>query len=339
MHVFHIALQAISGAIVSLPLFFILPLLNRGGVFRRVMSHLIIIGFVAFVWNLFRMTTFDYMLSASDIWKDFGGWYFTALLVFGLFAALHYIIRAYSEIAVGRTYVETEKLRRVEAENLSREAQIKMLRYQLNPHFLFNTLNSISALIKTDRSAQARTMVSQLSDFLRSSLDKDPHQKVTLSDEVKTLELYLNIEKVRYEERLKTEFNITSKAMKGFIPSLILQPLFENALKYAIAGKIAGGIIRLTSKVEHGNLLITVEDSGARLENDQARPPQKVEVEMGVGLNNIIERLQSHYGHNASLEFYTSKLGGLSVRLTLPYEDELALRAAKARNERANYEH
>ena len=323
MHVFHIALQAISGAIVTWPLLYVLPFANKGGVIRRILGHLSIVGLIAFLWNIFRMATFDTMLSAPDIWKDFGGWYFTALLIFGLWVALHYIVQAYSTVAIERAQVEAEKLRRVEAENLSREAQIKMLRYQLNPHFLFNTLNSISALIKTDRTHQARSMVSQLSEFFRSTLDKAPHQKVTLSEEVKTLDLYLNIEKVRYEERLKTEFDISPEAMKGYIPSLILQPLFENALKYAIAGKIRGGTIRLTGKVEQDSLCLTVEDSGSAITNHKDKKAKTIKIETGVGLKNIIARLHSHYGHEASLDFQSSELGGLLVKLILPYEAEL----------------
>jgi len=112
------------------------------------------------------MATFDVMLTAPDIWKDFGGWYFTALLIFGLWATLYYAMQAYTAIAAEREHAEAEQLRRVEAE-------MKMLRYQLNPHFLFNTLNSISALVKTNRSDQARKMISQLSHFLRLSLENE----------------------------------------------------------------------------------------------------------------------------------------------------------------------
>ena len=322
---FHIALQAVSGAIVTWPLVRILPFSNRGSVLQRVILHLVVIGVVAFLWNIFRMATFDAMLSAPDIWKDFGGWYFTALLIFGLWAALYYIAEAYSAVGIERAHVESERLRRVEAENLSNEVQIKMLRYQLNPHFLFNTLNSISALIKTDRSDQARTMLSQLSDFLRSSLDKDPLQKVTLSEDVEALQLYLNIEKVRYGERLSTEFEITPKAMQGYIPSLILLPLFENSLKYAIAGQISGGIIRLTGDVNDAILCLTVEDSGVSLGKNEGRAADAIDIDAGVGLNNIINRLQSHYGPAASLSFHRSSLGGLLVKLKLPFEDKVDL--------------
>ena len=317
MHVVHIALQALSGAIVTLPLTLLLPFANRGGVFRRVLSHLLVVGVVAFLWNIFRMATFDAMITAPDIWQDFGGWYFTALLIFGLWAALYYIVQAYTAVAVERKQVENERLRRVEAENLSRQAQMKMLRYQLNPHFLFNTLNSISSLVKTKRSDQARKMISQLSHFLRLSLENEGLTDVSLSDELDTLKLYIDIEKVRYAERLTTEFNVEKGVLDAQIPALILQPLFENALQYAIAGQVKGGKVRLKAYKTEGTVFLSVADSG------QSKTPAKEIVETidkGVGLQNIEARMKSHYGDFGSVEYGVSDLGGLQVTLSFPYK-------------------
>jgi len=316
MHVVHIGLQAITGAIVTWPLAITLPFANRGGLARRVLSHLIIIGIVAFLWNVFRMSTFDFLLTAPDIWDDFGGWYFTALLIFGLWAALYYMMQAYTAIAAEREHAEAEQLRRVEAESLSREAQMKMLRYQLNPHFLFNTLNSISALVKTNRSDQARKMISQLSHFLRLSLESEGLVDVSLAEEIETLKLYLDIEKVRYTDRLTTEFDVDSEILNAQIPALILQPLFENALQYTIAGQVKGGFIRLRGHLIDGHVELSVADSGKSLSDPNV---DITKIEKGVGLQNTEGRIEAHYGEHGYVDYSTSDLGGLEVKLSFPY--------------------
>ena len=320
MHVVHIGLQAVTGEVVTWPLALALPFANRGGIIKRVVAHLIVIGVVAFLWNIFRMATFDVMLTAPDIWKDFGGWYFTALLIFGLWATLYYAMQAYTAIAAEREHAEAEQLRRVEAESLSREAQMKMLRYQLNPHFLFNTLNSISALVKTNRSDQARKMISQLSHFLRLSLENEGLVNVSLAEEIETLQLYLDIEKVRYADRLITEFYIAEDVLDAQIPALILQPLFENALQYTIAGQVKGGNIRLKGRLENGVVELSVADSG----NPQSR--QNIDIsklKKGVGLQNIEGRIKAHYGENGYVHYAVSDLGGLEVTLSFPYKSLL----------------
>lgn len=316
MHVVHIGLQAATGAIVTWPLALTLPFANRGGVIKRVLAHLFVIGIVAFLWNILRMATFDFMLTAPDIWKDFGGWYFTALLIFGLWAALYYIMQAYTAIAAEREYAETERLRRVEAENLSREAQMKMLRYQLNPHFLFNTLNSISALVKTERSDQARKMISQLSHFLRLSLESEGLVDVSLAEEMESLKLYLDIEKVRYTDRLTTDFDVDKNIFDAQIPALILQPLFENALQYTIAGQVNGGKIRLMGRLIDGMVELSVADSG-RLQSGHNMDLSKIK--KGVGLQNIEGRIKTHYGEDGHVHYAVSDLGGLEVKLSFPY--------------------
>lgn len=317
MHVTHIALQAVSGAVITWPMTYFLPIANRGSVLRRVVLHLLVVGVVAFVWNVFRMATFDAMITATDIWQDFGGWYFTAILIFGFWAALYYVVQAYTAVAAEREHAEVERLRRQEAESLSREAQMKMLRYQLNPHFLFNTLNSISALVKTDRSEQARKMISQLSHFLRLSLESEGLIDVSIAEELKTLELYLDIEKVRYGERLTTEFDIDHNILEAQIPALILQPLFENAMQYAIAGQIKGGTIRLKGQCKENQVTLSISDSG------QPNAKGKVDADnlvKGVGLQNIEGRIKAHYGQAGHVRYNASDIGGLEVILSFPYK-------------------
>ncbi len=325
MHVAHIGLQAMSGAAMTLPLTLILPYANKGGVLRRVLAHLVVVAVLAFLWNIFRMATFDAMITAPDIWQDFGGWYFTALLIFGLWAALYYIAQAYIAVALERKQAEQERVRRVEAENFSREAQMKMLRYQLNPHFLFNTLNSISALVKTNRSDQARTMISQLSHFLRLSLENDEMIDMSLSGEIEALKLYLDIEKVRYAERLNVNIDVDSDVLDAQIPALILQPIFENALKYTIAGQVKGGTIRLRGRRDGDRVVLSIADTGP---SDKRKKPAVLPLKKGVGLQNIEGRIQAHYGGAGHVEYKLSDLGGLDVILSFPYN--LAAKAGAA---------
>lgn len=316
MHVVHILLQALTGAIITWPLSLLLPIASRGGVLRRVVSHLLLVGAIAFIWNIFRMASFDAMITAPDIWQEFGGWYFTALLIFSLWAALYYVTNAYSAIFAERERVEAERIKRIEAESLSRETQMEMLRYQLNPHFLFNTLNSISALVKTRRSDQARTMISQLSRFLRLTLETEGGLEVSLSEEIETLKLYLEIEEVRYADRLKTIFDVDTSLMDAKVPALILQPLFENSLKYSVAGKIKGGTISLRGRLKGNHAILEVTDTGDKSVDEKLLLSN---LRKGVGLQNIERRMQTHFGDKADVLYDVSEMGGLRVKLTFPY--------------------
>ena len=322
MHVVHIVLQAVIGAAITWPLMFMLPFANRGSFFRRLISHLVLVGLIAFVWNIFRMATFDYMLTAPDIWNDFGGWYFTALLIFGLWTALYYTMQSYILVAVEREQAAEERLRRIEAENFSRQAQIKMLRYQINPHFLFNTFNSMSALIKTNRLDQARDMLSKLSHYMRYTLEKDQQLTTSLKEELDLLKIYLDIERVRYTNRLQTEINIMPETLEAIIPSMILQPLFENTMKYVIAGTISGGHIRLTSQRDGDEISIIMEDTG---HPDKNIHDVLSHLEKGVGLENTEARLRAHYKGAASLKLGVSDLGGLKIDISFPFQTESSL--------------
>ncbi len=329
-HISHTIVQALLGVMLCVPLRYI---------YRKVWTKVFwqqaaiiggsIIG-ASVLWTLLRMQAFLWLGQEYDIWKDFGGWYFGSFMVFLSWTSLYFGSKVFSLLQLEREqrYIATqqiqdEQLKRLSAETGSREAQIKMLRYQLNPHFLFNTLNSISALVKTKRLDQARSMISQLSDFLRFSLDNDAYQKVTLEDEIKALELYLNIEKVRYQDRLNVVFQISSRAKKAYIPSLILQPLLENSLKYAVAGKIDGGTIHMKAHIRAGALHISVDDTGPGLERAFYKNPDKTIFENGVGLKNIADRLKSHYGSDVDFRFSRSNLGGLCVKIKIPFENKI----------------
>ena len=229
-----------------------------------------------------------------------------------------YIILCWTGLYVGINYYRMlgeERARALRAINSAREAQLRMLRYQLNPHFLFNTLNAISTLILEQETRQANGMVTRLSSFLRHSLDSDPMQKVTLAQEVKALRLYLEIEQVRFEERLTFEVAITPEAERALIPSLLLQPLVENAIKYAIARSEDGGTIRLQAAVDGDHLEIEVSDDGPGLPPDFGLDREA----RGVGLRNTADRLQQLFGDDQLLEIEPTEPTGTRVRIRVPY--------------------
>ena len=230
-----------------------------------------------------------------------------------------YIILSWSGLYFGIKYyqmLQKERRNVLHANTMAHQAQLKMLRYQLNPHFLFNTLNAISTLILVDENKTANAMVSKLSEFLRYSLDKDPMKRVTLENEIHALELYLDIEKVRFEERLQVNFNIAQDCQLALVPSMILQPLAENAVKYAIAVQEEGGTITISVSRFANDLLIELADNGPGAEIKNGNLYR----EKGVGLVNTRERLQTLYGDNFSLVVSNNRPSGVKVNIRMPYE-------------------
>jgi len=201
---------------------------------------------------------------------------------------------------------------------MAHEAQLKMLRYQLNPHFLFNTLNAISTLVLEKQTELANRMVTKLSSFLRYSLDNDPMQKITLEQELAALKLYLDIEKVRFEERLNLELDIGEEAAGALIPSLLLQPLVENAIKYGIARSEEGGHLRIAARVFAGDLLLELSDDGPGVELVDGQIPDA----NGVGLRNTRERLEELYGSHHSFSLSETEPHGLTIRMRIPHETD-----------------
>ena len=209
--------------------------------------------------------------------------------------------------------------RTLTATAMAHESQLKMLRYQLNPHFLFNTLNAISTLILEKENGTANSMVMGLSRFLRYSIDNDPMQRSTLGREIDVLTLYLDIERVRFEDRLHVDYDISEEAKSAWVPNMVLQPLVENALKYAIAPSEKGGRIRIIGYKDAAQLVIQVCDNGPGLQ-----PSPKSDGRRGVGLRNTRDRLTALYGQAQQLELISPDDGGLCVEIRIPYESELA---------------
>jgi len=240
----------------------------------------------------------------------------SSLYVMLLWSGLYFGIKYYQMLQQ-----ETEKVLRITA--TAHQAQLKMLRYQLNPHFLFNTLNAISTLILERDTQHANQMVTGLSRFLRYSLDSDPMQRVALDQELAALRLYLDIEEVRFGERLKLVSDVENLARRALIPSLLLQPIVENAIKYAIAPSERGGTIHIDARVRGTRLELSVTDDGPGIQPlIENGAPQSTAAGHGVGLVNTRQRLAEIYPHAHAFELTNVTPQGLQVCVRIPFETE-----------------
>jgi signal transduction histidine kinase len=209
----------------------------------------------------------------------------------------------------------TGELRALQLETQLSNAQLQALKMQLHPHFLFNTLHSISALLNKDVDA-ARSMISRLGDFLRLTLENAGTQEVTLQQEVEFLKCYLEIERVRFQDRLLTRFDVASQALDAKVPNLILQPIVENAIRHGIAPRSTPGLIEIQAKPQNGTLRIQVRDNGPGLAVH--RTPEKL-FRKGLGLANTETRLERLYGSAHHFELGNAPDGGLVVTLEIPF--------------------
>ena len=194
----------------------------------------------------------------------------------------------------------------------ARDAELRALRYQVNPHFLFNTLNSLSTLILTDRRDDAEAMILNLSTFFRTSLTADPTEDVVLSEEIRLQRLYLDIEAVRFPERLIVEITVPSTLGNACVPCLILQPLVENAIKYGVSRAKRPVTIRICAREDSHGLVLSVEDDGEPLGDDAKLHGA------GVGLKNVTDRLKARFGDDAACRYGPLANGGFGVTLFMP---------------------
>lgn len=248
----------------------------------------------------------------------FLGIFFFNLTLLGAWSALYYAINFFLQVEE-----QADRLERLEAQATS--AQLAMLRYQLNPHFLFNTLNSISTLVLLKQTEPANAMLTRLSGFLRHTLMTEITGKIPLVEEVETLQLYLDIERMRFEERLRTRFEIEPAAERALLPAMLLQPLVENAIKYAVTPQEEGARITVSARVIGNRLRVAVADTGPGAQGHGRRPlPDAVTGDRprstGVGLPNIRNRLAQAYGEDHRFEIRTPPEGGFTVVIEIPYE-------------------
>lgn len=210
------------------------------------------------------------------------------------------------------------KRRAVEAESEARAAQVRALRYQINPHFLFNTLNSLSSLVMSGRPDEAESMILKLSTFFRTGLSLDPSADVTLDEEIALQRLYLDIEKVRFPRRLKVDIDVPQELAGARVPPLILQPLVENVIKYGVSGSRETVTLTITA-AEAGPGRFTIEilnSAGTAMQKRRGEKPEGT----GVGIGNVCQRLEARFGTAAKCEFGPTPDGGYRVLMTLPLD-------------------
>jgi two-component system, LytTR family, sensor kinase len=232
----------------------------------------------------------------------------TYLIVYTLILTITYVVD--SRASMARQQTETARLN----EELSR-AQLAALRQQMEPHFMFNTLNSITGLVRDHRNAAAVSMIVGLSEFLRRALADSHRSQVTLAEEVEYLQRYLDIQKVRFAERLQVSVDIPGELLQVQVPNLLLQPLVENAIKHGIAKRVAGGAIRVAAARRNGKLCLSVYNDGP------GSPVDWQATHTGTGIANLRTRLQILHGSEFELQLRHTDTDGVEVSVTLPLRE------------------
>lgn len=319
----HIIMQSAVGLLLSTVLqkSFIV-IWNKSNKFRLWVGLALIFA-VALCWTIARMGLFIVLTNENNIWWNFGGWYFSGIFIYLCWSAMfhglmyHQLLQREHQILLdSQCLIEKEYVKRIEAQAMAKEAQLKMLRYQLSPHFLSNALNSVNALIEMNQGKLAQQTVVKISKFLRYLLDHDVEARVTVQQEITALLLYLDIEKVRFGERLTIELSVDKSAENGLIPNLLFQPIVENSIKHALSKSEEGGTLHVIVRLIDGSLNIELSDTGKGYFDDSAT---KESDNRSIGMNNITSRLQAIYPNQYNLSC-ASLNGRFKTLITIPFE-------------------
>jgi hypothetical protein len=289
----------------------------RGEIFKAMSLHLAAfaaISVTAEAWSALLRVIFDPWHRSSpptfvNAWSTLlVEQLMTFVIVYALILMATYVVDSREKMA--RQMTETARLN----EELSR-AQLAVLRGQMDPHFMFNTLNSIASLVYDQRGDAAIGMIVGLSEFLRRALEDSHRAQVTLREEVEYLQRYIDIQKVRFGDRLRVSVDIPDALMATQVPNLLLQPLVENAIKHGVSKRRSGGEIRVSGMCRDGALRLTVYNDGPWAQEDLAVAPHRV------GLGNLRTRLQILHGDRSELLLQPAEAGGLEVIVTLPLRE------------------
>ena len=292
--------------------------LERTRLTRSLAIHIFASVVLGFATRAFRDLAFIYFVLPYDGSMPpeglFGKLFFNAYFFFDYGSLLYWLILLISYATnFQRRYREGE-MRAMRLEAQLAQSQVQALRMQLQPHFLFNTLHSISALVHKDPDA-ADKMIARLGDFLRLTLDSAGVQEVELRQELDFLRGYLDIERIRFKERLTVEMTIEPQALVARLPNLILQPIVENAIRHGIAPRTDAGRIEIEARRLKGSLQVRITDNGPGLAGNGKNGRILKE---GVGLANTQARLQQLYGSDSRLDIANTAKGGLTVTLEIP---------------------
>ena len=284
--------------------------LARGTLARRIPIHLAAAVLLCAGWALGGILLSGVLYGSTPYGGGVVGWFFTSL-PFGV--AVYFAVLGV-EHAV-RYFVEARQ-RETQAARLSAqlaEARLGALRMQMQPHFLFNSLNAITVIVRDRDTATATRMLEQLGEMLRRVMRSDRPQEVTLAEELDFVRQYLAIEQVRFSDRLQPAFDVDPAALDAAVPEFLLQPLVENALRHGLAKRVTATLLRIDARREGEDLVVSVTDDGPGPESGEAEPAE------GVGLGNTRERLATLYGGRATLTLARTPAGGARATVRLPY--------------------
>jgi two-component system, LytTR family, sensor kinase len=268
----------------------------------------------AFAWCLAGGLISSYIVEIATFphppfnWTDWVQTFAQAAFMLFVWCSLYFSIKMWQQ-----SLRERERLLRAQAE--VRDVRLSALRYQLNPHFLFNSLNAVSTLVLEDNPPVATRMLAQIGDFLRTILDTEAEPETPLSQEIAFAEQYLAIEQTRLGPRLRVEMAIAPETLDALVPSMLLQPLIENAVRHGVAPVVEGGTIHIESKLDGGRVRIGVRNSGPRA-GGLASPNHPAS---GIGIHNTAERLRTLYGAEHTFELQWPEAGGCEVTIELPF--------------------
>ena len=309
-------LLMILGFVISLGLRYVYrPLIRRGTSLLTLLVVSVIASYVASVVWTAADNYLDYPVTmALGVRGEYGRGTFRPFngAVYNAFTML-----AWSVLYIGVRYyaaLQAERERSLRAEAAAHRAQLEALRYQINPHFLFNALNAVSTLVTERRNDEAARMLSRVSDFLRLTLTTAVRDEVPLADEIDYVRQYLDIERVRFGDRLRTEVDVAAEAWEASVPAFVLQPLIENAVRHAVAPRESGGSIVIEAKRSGDLVYVSVVDDGRGLsETSNANGGVKI------GLANTRDRLRQLYGDRGRLELVAADGGGTRATIEIPF--------------------
>ncbi len=263
---------------------------------------------------------FVYYFNVGARWtieSTFSVFFRYSILIYFLIASVYFVYDYYKQYKFSRKEAEKLELKNLKLETLLTQSQINTLKMQLRPHFLFNTLHTVNGLISSD-AASAKRVVTLLSDLLRASLQFDNEHIIMLKEELEFIKKYIEIQQIRFQERLTVEYEILEETFDASVPVFIFQPMIENAIEHGISSDNKSGIIKIVSTKEDGDLVLQIHNSGFL-----KKPADEIFSSDGIGIKNTKERLLHLYQNNQSIQFEQSYLGGLLVKIKIPFINHL----------------
>jgi two-component system, LytTR family, sensor kinase len=310
------AMLMVMGLIISLGLRYVYrPLIRRGTPLLALLAVAVVASYIASLAWTAADNLFDYPVTVAlgvrqagprGTIRPFNGAVYNAFTMLA-WSVLYIGIRYYAAL-------QAERERSLAAEAAAHQAQLEALRYQINPHFLFNSLNAVSTLVTERRNDEAARMLARVSDFLRLTLAAPVRDEIALADEVDYVRQYLEIERVRFGERLRTEIDVAADVWEAAVPAFVLQPLIENAVRHAIAPRESGGAITLEAARSGDTLRVSIVDDGPGIRDGSSGNGSG-----RIGLANTRDRLRQLYGARGRLELVNVPGGGTRAMLEVPF--------------------